>query len=412
VPSPLHRQLGLLRRAGGFRLLFLATLGSGVGTWMATIALTVDVEARTNSPWWVSALFIVTFLPSVVVGLAAGPLVDRLSRKRLVITADLVRLVVFAALPFVGSAAAIIVLAAVAGIANSFFRPAVLAGVPNLVSGGELAHGTALLQATDWAAATLGPILGGVLTATSGPHVVYWINAATFVFSAVLLMRIPARLLQSEQAISRGHWRDLREGLTVFRRSPAMVTVLFAFGFAMLAAGLINVSEIFLAERALHRGAFGYGLLWAASGLGLVVGSLFSGSLLENRDVTSIYPLVFLPWAAGILGAGIAPNVWVASVAMVLAGFGNGIAFPMTVLIIQRYTIDRLRGRAFTLIISAHNALLGVSMVAAGALTDLAGARWTYGVASAFLGTASVTALVLSRGLTTSTMIARRQQAA
>ena len=50
----------------------------------------------------------------------------------------------------------------------------------------------------------------------------------------------------------------------------AMVTALFAFGFAMLASGLINVSEIFLAERAFHRGAFGYGLLWAASGLGLV----------------------------------------------------------------------------------------------------------------------------------------------
>jgi len=411
VPSPLHSQIGLLRRAGSFRLLFLATLGSGIGTWMATIALTVDVKARTDSPWWVSALFVVTFLPSVVVGLAAGPLVDRLSRKRLVISADLVRLGVFVALPFVGSAAEILALAAVAGVANSFFRPAVLAGVPNLVSDGELAHGTALLQATDWAAATLGPILGGVLTSVSSPHVVYWINAATFAYSALLLMRIPARLLQSEQAISRGHWRDLTEGLTVFRRSAAMVTVLFAFGFAMLAAGLINVSEIFLAERALHRGPFGYGLLWAASGLGLVVGSLYSGSLLENRDVTSIYPLVFLPWAAGILGAGIAPNVWVASSAMVLAGFGNGLAFPMTVLIIQRYTVDRLRGRAFTLIISAHNTLLGISMVAAGALTDLAGARWTYGVASGFLVTASVTAVVLSRSLTTSTMLARQQAA-
>ena len=193
MPSPLHSQIGLLRRAGSFRLLFLATLGSGIGTWMATIALTVDVTARTNSPWWVSALFIVTFLPSVIVGLAAGPLVDRLSRKRLIVTADLVRLGVFVALPFVGSPTAIIALAAVAGIANSFFRPAVLAGVPNLVSDGELAHGTALLQATDWAAATLGPILGGVLISVSSPHVVYWINAATFVYSALLLTPHPGK---------------------------------------------------------------------------------------------------------------------------------------------------------------------------------------------------------------------------
>ena len=232
---------------------------------MATIALTADVTDRTHSPWWVSALFIVTFLPAVIVGLVAGPLVDRLSRKKLIVAADVARIGVFVALPFVGSALAIVALAAVAGVANSFFRPAVLAGVPNLIAEDDLAHGTSLLQATDWAAATLGPILGGVIVSASGPDAVYWINAATFLLSALLLLRIPARLLQSEQAITRGHWRDLADGLGAFRRSAAMLTVIVAFGFAMLATGLINVSEIFLAERALHRGAFGYGLLWTAT---------------------------------------------------------------------------------------------------------------------------------------------------
>ena len=136
-----------------------------------------------------------------------------------------------------------------------------LAGVPNLIAEEDLAHGTSLLQATDWAATTLGPIVGGVIVGASGPDLVYWINAATFLLSVLLLLRIPARLLQSEQAITRGHWRDLADGLGAFRRSAAILTVIVAFGFAMLATGLINVSEIFLAERALHSGAFGYGLL-------------------------------------------------------------------------------------------------------------------------------------------------------
>jgi MFS family permease len=403
--------MSLLRTAASFRLLFLATLGSGVGTWMATIALTSDVTDRTHSPWWVSALFIVTFLPSVIVGLVAGPLVDRLSRKKLIVAADVVRIGVFVALPFVGSSLAIIALAAIAGIANSFFRPAVLAGVPNLIPEEELANGTSLLQATDWAAATLGPILGGVIVSVSGPDLVYWLNAATFLLSVLLLLRIPARLLQSEQAITRGHWRDLADGLGAFRRSAAMLTVIVAFGFAMLATGLINVSEIFLAERALHRGAFGYGLLWTATGLGLVVGSLVSGALLETRELTDIYPLAFLPWAAGILGAGIAQNIWVAALAMVVAGFGNGLTFPMTVLIVQRYTVDRLRGRAFTLIISAHNLLLGIAMVAAGALTEFVGPRWTYVIAAALLGAGGFAALALSRGIPAEAAVARQQAA-
>lgn len=365
---------------------------------MATIALTADIKARTDSTWWVSLLLIVTFLPSVVVGLAFGPLVDRLSRKRLIVNADLIRLVVFVALVFVRSPVVIVVLAAVAGIANSFFRPAVLAGVPNLVDEDDLAHGTSLLQATDWAAAAIGPVLGGAIVGSSGADVVYGINAATFLFSAALILKIPARLLQSEQAITRGHWRDLVDGMSAFRRSPPLQTVLIAFGFAMFAAGLNNVAEIFLAEDALHRGAFGYGLLWTATGIGLVIGGVISGSVLEKRDVRIVYPLVFLPWAVGLLGAGIAPNLWVAAAAMVLAGFGNGLAFPLTVLIVQRHSTDVLRGRVFTVIISAHNAVLGLSMVAAGALTQLAGPRWTYGLASALLVVASATAFALFRG--------------
>ncbi len=154
----------------------------------------------------------------------------------------------------------------------------------------------------------------------SSPDVVYFINAATFLLSAVLILRIAAPLLQSEQAITRGHWRDLGEGLSEFRRSAALRTALFAFGFAMLALGLNNVTEIFLAERALHRGAFGYGLLWTGSGVGLVVGGLLASALAGERDLGRIYPLAFLPWGIGLLGAGVAPSIWVATGAMVVSG--------------------------------------------------------------------------------------------
>jgi MFS family permease len=393
----LRHRLTVLRH-DNFRVLFFATIGSGLGTWMAMIALTADVKNRTGSPYWVSALFLVTFLPSVIVGLVAGPLVDRLSRKRLIITSDIVRLGVFAVLPFVHEPLAIVILAALNGVANSFFRPAVLAGVPNLIPSNELAQGTSLLQASDWAATAIGPVIGGALTATAGADVVYWLNAVTFLFSAFLLVRIPARFLQSEQGITRGHWRDLKEGLHVFRRSRPLLTVLVAFGIAMMSVGLINVSEIFLATRSLGSGAFGYGLLWTATGIGLVAGSLSTGSLLEDRDVSRVYPIAFFVWAAGSLGAAVSPNIWVAALAMVLSGFGNGLAFPMTVLLVQQNTSDRLRGRVFTVIISAHNAVLGVGMILAGELTAVVGARWTYVVAAALTAIGGATAFVLARG--------------
>ena len=96
-----------------------------------------------------------------------------------------------------------------------------LAGVPNLVSPSDLASATSLLQATDWLATAVGPIIGGAIVSGVRPGLSsYWLNAATFLFSAVLLVRIPGRFLQSEQGITRGHWRDFRDGLVAVQAVP------------------------------------------------------------------------------------------------------------------------------------------------------------------------------------------------
>ena len=132
-------RFGLVREAGGFRLLFFATLASSIGTWLAFIALVVDVFDRTENASWVSALLVVEFLPSVIVGFLAGRLLDVASRRWILVFADLARAAVFFALPFATSALQIVALAFVAGVATSLFRPAVYAGLPNLVADEDLA---------------------------------------------------------------------------------------------------------------------------------------------------------------------------------------------------------------------------------------------------------------------------------
>ena len=89
-----------------------------------------------------------------------------------------------------------------AGIGNAFFRPAVLAGLPNLVPESELSAANALLQLVDWTSTALGPVLGALLVAASGPHLAYVVNAVTFAFSAAP-RRVHPRAPAAERALDR-----------------------------------------------------------------------------------------------------------------------------------------------------------------------------------------------------------------
>jgi MFS family permease len=381
-----------------FRLLFLATAASGIGNWLAIIALGLDMYDRTHSGWWVGELMFANIVPAIFIGLLLGPLVDRLSRKRLMIASDLCRLGVFAALPFADTPSAIVLLAVVAGIGNAFFRPAVLAGVPNLVPASELSASNALLQLVDWTATALGPVLGALLVAASGPHLVYVVNAATFAFSAFLVLFIPGRLLQSERSIGRGQWQDLTEGFAVVRHSRALMCVLVVWSIAMCASGIVNTAEVFLAKQAFHSGDIGFGLLWAGSGIGLIVGGLMAVPLIE-RDVGAAYVRFIAIMAVGTGCAAVAPNVWVGIAAMALFGFGNGGAVVANITLVQRGAPDRVRGRAFTVLMSVNYAFLGLAFIAAGPLVNAYGARWAYAVASATVVVAAAVALRYTRGI-------------
>ena len=390
-------RFGLLRNSR-FRVLFVATFGSGLGNWLALIALQIDVYDRTHSAWWVGELLIANILPAVFIGILLGPLVDRLSRKGIMIASDLGRLAVFAVLPFAGSAQVIVLLAVVAGIGNAFFRPAVLAGLPNLVPQEDLSAANVLIQMTDWTTTALGPVAGGALVALSGPHLPYDVNAATFALSAALVALIPARLLQSDRPIGRGRWSDLAEGYAVVRDSQALMCVLVVWSTVSFANGAVNVAEVFLARQSYGAGDFGFGLLWAGSGVGLVLGGLAAPALIE-RDVGTAYMRLVSVIAVSTACAALAPNVWVGIVAMMLGGFGNGGAVVANITLVQRGAPDRIRGRAFTLLISANYALLGIGFVAAGPFTNAYGARWMYAAAAGAVVLAVGAALRFARGI-------------
>lgn len=376
-------RLTLLRRRPSFRLLVLASVGSGFGTYLAAIALAVDVYDRTGSGTWLAALLIADFLPIVLIGLTLGPLVDRLSRRRLMVVADVVRAGVFVALPFVDSPAAIVALAGASGVATGFFRPAVYAGLPNLVDDDELAEANSLLAGIENVAWMIGPIVGGALLAASGPSLAYWINAVTFIVSAALVARIPASALQSEESLSRGHWRDVRDGLSLVRGSLQLLTVLLVWNVVLLGNAAVNVAEVVYAKDSLGTGNVGLGILVGATGLGLTIGSFVAPSALAALGLTRLYGGAIALMGVGWGVAAVAPGLWAAVPLVVVATIGNGCALVCNQLLLQRGAPDRLRGRALAVVMASFYTTLGLGMVAAGPLTDAVGGRAMWAIAGA-----------------------------
>src|SRR5262249_36918452 len=267
--------------------------------------------------------------------------------------ADLVRFGVFATLPFAPNATTIVALAAVTGVATGFFRPAVYAGLPNLVSDADLPAANSLLQTIDNSTWALGSLVAGALVAARGPDPAYSINRVTFLAAATLIAQIPQRPLQKAKAEPRGHWRALGDALALVRRSLPLLTVLVAWNIGMVSNAFVNVGEPFLATDSFSAGSFGLGLLMGCAAVGLAAGAYIAGSGIEERGLPNVYGASLAMMAIGIGGAAASPNVWVAAVCVVVSGAGNGAAIVCNALLVQRGAPDRLRGRAFTVLMSS-----------------------------------------------------------
>jgi len=396
-------RLGLLRRSPSFGYLFLASAGSSFGTYLAAIALTLQVWDDTNSGVWVAALLIADFLPIVVIGFLLGPLVDRLSRRRLMIASDLVRFGVFAALPFVDGVGSLVALAAVSGIATGFFLPAANAAIPNLVPEEELVNANSLVVTVETLSWMIGPVVAGLMVTAWSTDVPYVVNAVTFLLSAVLVARISETKLRSDDSLTRGHWRDVADGLKLVVTGRPLRTVLVVWNVALVGSAAVNVAEVVFAKDTLDAGNVGFGALVAASGVGLAIGSFLSAPALGRvglrRNYIGSLVLMGVGWGAAALSG----SIWVAVAFVVGGAAGNGSVIVCNRLLVQRGAPDQYRGRALATIMSSNYAVLGLAMAAAGVLTDVVGARAVWIGAGAMYFVAAAVAVVMTRWLPVAT---------
>ena len=261
-----------------FRALWIATIVSNVGTWMHDVGAGWLMTSLSPDPLMVALVQAATTFPMFALALPAGALADIVDRRRLLIAAQLFGLIGAAGLALITLAGfttawVLLVFTAVIAVGAAFSAPAFQAIVPELVQPKALQQAVALNSLGVNIARAIGPALGGVIIAASGPAAVFAVNALSVVGVIIVLVRwrraAPERHLPAEHMVG-----AMRAGLRYAMRAPELQVVLIrSVGFFLFASGLWALLPI-IARRDLGLGPAGYGGLLTFMGLGAISGAI------------------------------------------------------------------------------------------------------------------------------------------
>ena len=337
----------LLRYEPQTRAFFAAHAQSSLGTGAGYIALIVLAYERLESPWAISLVLLADFLPSMFLGPLFGAAADRWSRRWCAVAADVLRALAFVSLAFFDGFAVTLALALLAGVGTGLFRPAVMAGLPNLVSPAGLPAATSMYGALADVGFTLGPALAGLGLLLASADTVVLVNGISFAVSAVVLAQIELGG-GNGRAHSRSLMAEARAGARTVARMPVLRVVLAGSSAVVLFAGLFNVGELLLAED-LGAGAAGFAMLVGIFGLGVVLGSLAGARSAEPSVLKRRYLIGMGVTGFGFIAAAAAPWVVFAGFGFAIAGVGNGLTLVHERLLLQITVGDELLGRVFGL---------------------------------------------------------------
>lgn len=378
----------LLRTNRDFRLLYGATLISLGGDWFLTVALLDLVLQLTGSATLASLMLLCQTLPIFFFTPHAGHLIDKIDRRKLMIAVDLIR-VAACLLPLFARTPAMLPFAYLGVIAisigSAYFEPAAQASLPNIVAPDELGPANVLMGSTWGTMLAVGAAIGGAVTTQFGRDASFVVDALSFLVSAAMLWAMRGRFSEERSAhhVHPPLLESVRETFRYARAHPRVLALLACKGGYGTGAGVVAMLSVFGRE-VFRAGAWGIGLLFAARGIGALIGPFLVRGLFR-RDEAQYRALMICLFVFGVgytvlafsttLGVGLA--------AICFAHLGGGAAWQISSYGLQRETPDYIRGRVFSVDYGFVTLTMAMSSLASGLASDRFGPiAATAGVAS------------------------------
>lgn len=370
--------VAFLKNNPQFRKFWLSGIISQFGNWFNYIAVFVLLEHLTGSGQAVSWFLIAKFIPSTVLGPAAGVVADRFSRKKMMIACDVLRVGVVLCFLLVRSADYVWVVYVLALTQESlwtFANPARQASVPNLCAKEEINLANALSGATWSILLAFGASIGGLVTAFAGWETAIVIDAATFIVSALVLSSLDLPHTPPQKSEKKLSMRELsgiadmqKGGRYIVSHRKVLALILVKSGWAL--SGGILVMLVVFGEQVFTSGGngSGSGILYGCRGLGAAIGPILAWRLLGEESPAMMKGIAasFFVSAGAYLAFSQTPNLWLAAPFVLLGHIGGATQWVFSTSLLHRTVEDAYRGRVFAAEMALVTLVLSLSTYCTG----------------------------------------------
>ena len=386
--APLRRRM--------FLILWLANLGSSIGTWMQTVGAQWYLVENNANAALVSLVQTANLAPTLLLGLVAGVLADAFNRRRLILGANL-----FAA----GAAALLTVVAALGllapdalllytfliGCGTALSLPAWQAITPELVPREEIRAASALSSVAVNAARAVGPAVAGVLVSFLGPTFVFGVNAVSFVGTAVAVYvwRAPDEPEDPERM-----GEALAAGMRYIRAAPRIRRILLRSALFMFPASALYSLLPVAVNGHLRLGSTGYGLLLGALGLGAIVGVVLLPKVMDRLNDSAVLGISAAVFGVGTFAAGYLPAA-VLAVLLVFAGVAWIATFSILNSAMQLTLPEWVRARGLSVYLMVNTGSQALGAVLWGSAATVYGYGPVLAVSGIILGGVGLSAIAL-----------------
>ncbi|HEX6843864.1 MAG TPA: MFS transporter [Actinomycetota bacterium] len=382
-------------RSPNLRRLQLAWMGSNLGTWGYGVALAVFAFNEGGAAA-VGVVALLRLIPAAIATPFTSTLGDRYPRRAVMAISDLIRVVLLVLAGFLVLADVpagwIYALASIGVIVSTAFRPAQAALIPSLATTPqELTASNVVSSTIESLGMFVGPAIGAAILAFSGPAAVFFLAAATFLWSAALVwqIRVPTEADDQEEAAAAEErppfLRQTFEGFVFVAKTPGPRLLVGMFGLQTLVAGAFIVFEVVIALDLLGKGDSWVGVIASAFGVGGLLGAVVSGALVGKNRLALNFGAGILLWGGPLVFVGLWPNEVVVIASMLIMGLGNTVVDVAGLTLLQRAVPDEMIARVFGVLESTFLATVAIGAAVTPWVVETLGATTSLIVVGAFL---------------------------